>query len=152
MKKIIKKILKEDRRQMFLDKIIKFIKNDFPLFKNLKDYGFYEQLSEDEINYVLSGIFGKLVRIGGLGIYDENNNEIYFEEPDGFWEKREFDENNNMIYQENSSGGYEKHEYDDNGHQIYFENYDGEWRKWEYDDRGREIYYEDSDGYIEDKR
>jgi ATP-dependent helicase/DNAse subunit B len=47
MKRLIKKILKEDRRQMFLDKIIKVMKNDFPLFKNLKDYGFTEQLSRN---------------------------------------------------------------------------------------------------------
>ncbi len=36
MKKIIKKILREDRREEFLNKIIKLMKNDFPLFKNLR--------------------------------------------------------------------------------------------------------------------
>jgi len=53
MKRLIKKILKEDQRQMYLDKIIQVMKNDYPIFKNLIDYGFYEQLSEDELNYVL---------------------------------------------------------------------------------------------------
>ena len=79
MKKIIRKILKEDRRQMFLNKIVKLMKNDFPLFKNLKDYGFYEQLSEEELIYVFSGIFGEPVYYyEGGNIYDENSNEIYY--------------------------------------------------------------------------
>jgi hypothetical protein len=49
MKKIIRKILKEDRREEFLNKIIKVMKNDYPIIKNLKDYGFWEQLSKDEL-------------------------------------------------------------------------------------------------------
>jgi hypothetical protein len=61
MKKIIRKILKEDRRQMFLNKIVQVMKNDFPLFKNMESYGFTEQLSEEELNYVFSGIFGEPV-------------------------------------------------------------------------------------------
>ena len=68
------KTLKEDRRLMFLNKIIKFIKNDFPLFKNLKDYGFWEQLSEEELNYVFSEIFGKPVQ-----------RKIQSKESDSFW-------------------------------------------------------------------
>jgi hypothetical protein len=80
MKKLIKKILKEDRRQMFLNKIVHVMKNDFPLFKNMEDYGFYDQLSEDEINYVLSGIFGKPVDYYEDGnIYNENGDDIYYE-------------------------------------------------------------------------
>ena len=152
MKNIIKKILKEDRRQEFLNKIIKVMKNDFPIIYNLKDYGFYEQLSEDELNYVFSGIFGKPVRIGGFGIYDENNNEIYWEESDGFWEKSEYDINNRIIYSENYNGEWGKYGYDDNGNEIYFENSDGYWVKREYDEYGSRIYYEDSDGIIKDNR
>jgi hypothetical protein len=56
MKKIIRKILKEDRREEFLNKIIKVMKNDYPLLKNMELYGFYDQLSDYELNYVLSGI------------------------------------------------------------------------------------------------
>ena len=133
MKNIIRKILKEDREQMFLDNIVKYMKNDFPLFKNLKDYGFYEHLSEDGINYVLSGVFGEPVRVGSnvYEIYNDNGNEIYYEDSDGKWVKREFDENGKLTYGEN---------------------YTGQWSKSEYDERGERIYYEHSDGYIEDRR
>ena len=173
MKKLIKKILKEDRRQIFLDKIIKVMKNDFPLIKNLKVYGFYEQLSEDELNYVLSAVFGLPVRYRYGGIIDKNNNEIYSENSDGFWWKREYDENGNIIYREKSDGYWEKrerddagnliysvdsdgrwykYEYDERGNNIYYERSDGYWRKWEYDERGYNIYYEDSRGEIIDNR
>jgi hypothetical protein len=152
MKNIIRKILKEDRRQEYLNKIINFMKNDFPLIKNMKDYGFYEQLSEEELIYVFSGIFGKLVRIGGFGIYDENNNEIYWEESDGFWEKSEYDINNRIIYSENYNGEWEKREYDEYGRMTYKENSDGYWVKREYDEYYKRIYYEDSDGIIKDNR
>ena len=54
-------------------------------------------------------------------IRDKNNNEIYFENSDGFWQKREFDENNNRIYYENSNGYWSKSEYDENNNLIYFE-------------------------------
>ncbi len=131
MKRLIKKILKEDRRQIFLDKIIKVIKNDFPLFKNMEDYGFYEQLSDDELNYVLSGIFGQPVKYRYGGIIDKNGKEIYYESSIGQWRK---------------------FKYDDRGNNIYEENFYGSWHKWEYDKNGNQIYFEDSDGYIEDNR
>ena len=126
MKKLIKKILKEDRRQMFLDKIVQVMKNDFPLFKNLKDYGFYEQLSEEEFIYVLSGIFGGPVRYTYGDIFDENGNIIYSEDYNGYWVKREFNEYGNQIYIEDSSGFWRKREYDENGIRIYYEDSDGE--------------------------
>jgi hypothetical protein len=153
MKRLIKKILKEDREQMFLDKIIQVMKNDFPLIKNLKDYGFYEQLSRDELNYVLSGIFGKPVEYyEGGNIYDENNKRIYNESSDGYWIKKEYDENGNEIYYEVSDGYWEKYEYDKNGNMIYFEDSDGYWKKYKYNEYGNNIYWEDSDGVIRDNR
>ena len=151
MKKIIRTILKEDRGQMFLNNIVKYMKNDFPIIKNLKDYGFYDQLSEDEINYVLSGIFGKPVQRKIQSIYD-NHNEIYYEHHDGTWVKYEYDENGNIIYSENYSGDWGKWEFDKNGNVIYFENSDGYWEKYEYNENGNVIYYENSDGEIRDKR
>jgi len=82
MKKVIRRILREDREQMFLDKIVQVMKNDFPLFKNMELYGFYDQLSEDELNYVFFGIFEQPVTINkishGFIIYDENGNQIYY--------------------------------------------------------------------------
>jgi len=131
MKKIIKKILKEDRRQEYLNKIINFMKNDFPLIKNLKDYGFYDQLSAEELYYVFSEIFDQPVEYDDDRIYDENGNKIYYESSNGFWYRKEFDENGDVIYFENSYGF---------------------WKKWEYDNRGNRIYYEDCTGYIEDER
>ena len=41
---------------------------------------------------------------GSLHLYDSNGNEIYYENSDGFWYKREFDSNGNEIYYENSNG------------------------------------------------
>ena len=159
MKKVIRKILKEDRRQMFLDKIIHVMKNDFPLFHNLKDYGFYDQLSEDELNYVLSGIFGKPVTINkiiGYHIYDENDklkkNLIYYENSNDIWVKKEYDENGRIIYYEDSNGKWWKKEYHENGNMIYHEYSDGFWKKWEFDKNGNVIYYENSDGLIRDYR
>ena len=105
------------------------MKNDFPLFKNLNLYGFYDQLSEDELNYVFSGIFGEPVTIRGNSIYNQNGNQIYYENSDGYWVKREY-----------------------NGNEIYNEDSNGNWSKFEYDDNGKQIYYEDSYGYIKDNR
>ncbi len=81
--------------KIYLDKIIKVIKNDYPLFKNLRDYGF--KLSEDELNYVLSNIFQQPVRVEvygyqtiGIGIYNQNGDMRYFEYPNGLWVKKEY--------------------------------------------------------------
>ena len=64
-------------------------------------------------------------------INDKNGNELYGEDTDGYWVKRE---------------------YDVNGKQIYYENSEGYWSKSEYDANGNSIYYENSLGYIEDHR
>jgi len=64
-------------------------------------------------------------------IMDKNDNQIYIEYEDGYWEKSEYDSNNNRLY---------------------FEDSFGVWFKYEYDSRGNKIYFEDSDGNIEDKR
>jgi hypothetical protein len=118
-----------DKRKIYLDKIIRIMNNDFPLLKNLKIYGFYDQLSNDEMDYVLSGIFGQPVKVEGYGygIYDENGELIYWEEHDGFWEKSEYDKYGNRIYSEDSDGYWEKREYDEDGNIIYFEDSDGIW-------------------------
>ena len=132
--------------------------NDYPLIKNLKDYGFYEQLSGDELNYVFSEIFDQPVIINkNFGIYffiyDDNGNEIYFEDlNNGKWNKREYNDNGNEIYYEDSDGKWVKREFNENGKVTYGENYTGKWSKWEYDERGDRIYFENSDGYIEDRR
>jgi hypothetical protein len=82
----IKRILKEDRREEFLNKIIKVMKNDYPIIKNLKDYGFWEQLSKDELKYVLSKLLRKNIQFGYsyyTQILDESGNLLYIEVEDG---------------------------------------------------------------------
>jgi hypothetical protein len=81
-------------------------------------------------------------------IKDKNGSEIYSEDSEGYWEKREYDSNGNRIYYENSNGYWIKREYDSNGNEIYYENCNGNWDKREYDSNGNEIYYENSEGAI----
>ena len=64
-------------------------------------------------------------------INDKNGREIYIEQSNGFWWKREY----NSI-----------------GNAIYYEDSDGFWVKREFDTKGNRIYYEDSGGKIEDNR
>ena len=62
---------------------------------------------------------------GNLYLYDDKGKEIYREDSNGYWWKREYDDNNNVIYFEDSYGFWSKQEFDDNGNRIYFENSDG---------------------------
>ena len=89
---------------------------------------------------------------GALYLYDSNDNQIYFENSDGEWNKREYDSNGNEIYFEASNRYWEKREYDSNGNEIYFEDSYGFWYKREYDSNGNRIYCENSTGGIEDNR
>ena len=41
---------------------------------------------------------------GNLEIYDKNGKEIYLEDSDGVWVKKEWDSQGNWIYFENSTG------------------------------------------------
>ena len=58
-------------------------------------------------------------------IKDSNNNQIYYENSDEYWIKREYDSKGNEIYYENSLGFWVKKEYNSEGIQIYVENSDG---------------------------
>ena len=113
------------KRKIYIDKIIEVMKKDYPLIKNLKDYGFYEQLSRDELDYVFSEIFEQPVKKYINNILNENGNKIYFENSNGYWIKYEYDKNGNEIYYEDSDGYWIKYEYDEHGRRIYFENSDG---------------------------
>jgi YD repeat-containing protein len=147
------------KRKIYIDKIIKVMKKDYPLFHNLKIYGFYDQLSNDEMDYVFSGVFEQPVKVegygyelSGLGIFNENRKTIYFEYSNGKWWKKEYDEDNNQIYYESSNGNWVKYQYDKNGNPIYYENSDGYWWKKEYDENGNIIYSEDYNGEIINNR
>ena len=85
-------------------------------------------------------------------IKDKNGNEIYWEDSEGYWSKREYDINGNRIYCEYSDGFWFKSEYDAHGKEIYYEDSYGYWSKREYDANGKEIYWENSDGFIIDNR
>jgi hypothetical protein len=148
LKRLIKKILKEDQRERYLNKIINFMRNDFPLFKNMETYGFTEQLSEEELNYVFSGIFGEpVVRDGYYVTSNTTYKDFYFERSDGSsWKKWEYDDNGNQIYYESSNGNWVKSVYDEYGNEIYISNSEGGWKKMEFDINNRLIYNEDSDG------
>ena len=174
MKKIIRKILKEDRRQMYLDKIVQVMKNDFPFFENMELYGFNDTLSDDEYRYIFKKIFGETAIRRGYKLfnkygkelyfedlddgywrkseYNDNGNEIYWKDSDGGWGIYEYDENGNKKYYENDKGEWEKIEYDKNNNKKYYENYRGQWSKWEYDENGKQLYFENSYGFIIDKR
>jgi len=131
-------------------KYIDYIASDIelPYIKYLNMY----ELKQDEMRYVLSKVYNQPVSIEGRNVYNTDGNEIYYENSDGIWIKKEYDANGNEIYRENSNGYWYKREYDHNGNEIYYENNSGYWVKHEYDHNGIEIYHEDSHGYIIDKR
>ena len=62
------------------------------------------------------------------------------------------DSKGNEIYCEDSNGYWVKREWDSKGNQIYCENSNGFWAKREFDSKGNLIYCEYSNGYIEDNR
>ena len=55
-------------------------------------------------------------------IKDKNGNQIYYEDSEGFWYRREYDEDGNKIYYEDSEGYWYRREYDKKGNKVYFEN------------------------------
>ena len=111
MKTLIKKILKE-QSESNKEKFIRYVASKLkpPYFKNINDLG----VEKNEIEPILSLIFNQPVRIKQKTIYDELDNEIYDEDSDGSWEKKEYDERGNLIstYYKYSDGSWEKYEYD----------------------------------------
>jgi hypothetical protein len=85
-------------------------------------------------------------------IENKNGKNIYYEDSEKFWYKREYDSKNNEIYFEDSNGYWSKCKYNINGKEIYYENSKGHWAKSEYDSNNNEIYYENSYGKIKDNR
>jgi uncharacterized protein YrzB (UPF0473 family) len=79
-------------------------------------------------------------------IKDENGNETYFEESNGYWSRCEYDKNGNQTYSEYSNGYWYRLKYDENGNETYYENSNDFWSRCEYDKKGNRTYYENSDG------
>ena len=74
---------------------------------------------------ILNKLYIDTVIHNPIVLYDSNNNEIYYEDSNGFWVKREFDSNNNKIYYEDSDGFWVKNEFDSNNNRIYYEDSNG---------------------------
>jgi hypothetical protein len=85
-------------------------------------------------------------------IKDSEGNQIYWEDSDGLWAKREWDSKGKEIYLETSYGAWAKYEYDSNGNNTYYENSNGYWTKRKFDSKGNLIYLENSNGVITDNR
>jgi len=85
-------------------------------------------------------------------IKDKQGRELYHEDSNGGWLRREYDSSGNEKYLENSDGFWWKKEFDSAGRELYYEDSRGFWYKYEYDSEGNEIYCEDSSGVISDKR
>ena len=64
----------------------------------------------------------------------------------------EINRNGKVIYYEDSNGYWDKRECDSRGNRIYYETSNGYWSKKEYDSQGNEIYFESSYGGIRDDR
>ena len=85
------------------ERYIEYIADELepPYFINMRDsYG----LSPDEYEMVLSKIFKQPVSIKDSYVYDNQENIIYAEDSNGFWEKSEYNDQGNLIYFETSYG------------------------------------------------
>lgn len=76
-------------------------------------------------NYDLANVAKVVFRDGVLQMFDSKKNQIYYENSEGFWYKREYDANGNLTYCEDSDGFWFKHEYDANGKLSYYDNSEG---------------------------
>lgn len=83
-------------------KYIDYIVNDIelPYLKYLDQYG----LKQDEVVMILSKVYGQPVTIKGNRVYDTNGNQMYYENSDGYWVKREYGINGSLIYYEDIDG------------------------------------------------
>lgn len=81
-------------------------------------------------------------------VCNDKGQELYREEQNGHWVKREYDEQGRQVYWESSSGDWAKHKFDDAGNEIYYTNSDGFYFISEYSENGFRTYYEDSNGKV----
>ena len=127
MKITIKNIIKEnkdiDPKQRYINGIVNRLRT--PYFYKLMSFDVPKELWNEILSKLFNQILTYRSRSRSRSIYDSNNNEIYFEDSNGDWVKREYDSNNNKIYFENSYGDWVKWEYDENNNEIYYENSDG---------------------------
>jgi len=60
-----------------------------------------------------------------IEIIDAKGNETYYEDSDGYCERREYDANGKLTYYEDSDDHWYRREYDANGDESYFEDSKG---------------------------
>lgn len=81
-----------------------------------------------------------------IEINDEDGDETYYEDSNGYCYRCEYDENGHLTYYENRDGYWSRTEYDKGGKETYYEDSNGSWSRREYDKRGKETYWENSAG------
>lgn len=134
MKNLIRHILKESTEEKFINTILNKIKSGVikaPYFKNLKKFA----ADDKEIEMIFKKLFGEGIRVvtntltfvnniynRDYGIFNNEGNQVYFENSIGFWNIWEYDERGNLVYEGNSYGWWEKKEYDEVDNLIYKEN------------------------------
>ena len=79
-------------------------------------------------------------------IIDKNENEIYYEDSNGYRIERTYDSNGNVLTYKNSDGYSFECTYDSNGKILTFKNSDGYWSERTFDDNGNRLTYKDSEG------
>jgi hypothetical protein len=129
--RIVKKILIGGNKSIneSVDNIVNEIKP--PYFRNLGKM----RIGPNRYNEIFSKILNQPVRIenydnGDYMIFNSNGKYIYQEfYVDGYWEKLKYDDNGNQIYYEDSKGTWWKKEYDENGKLVYHEKSDGHYYK-----------------------
>jgi len=87
-----------------------------------------------------------------FSIKNEAGQEIYNEDADGYWTKREYDEQGLRTYYGSSGGTWVKTEFDTTGNSTRYEDSSGYSYKCEYDANGRRIYFESNGKVLRDDR
>ena len=157
MKNLIKKILKESVDDKIFDFVLTNIERGIikpPYFKTLsEDF----DLPNDQIKSILKKIIGGKVTInknGNVLVTNHRGKSLYEEwSDDDWWVKSLFDERDNLIYSE-APDGWAKWEYDGNRNLTYYENDEGTWEKIMYDKWSNKIIYKEtsSEGVVKDLR
>jgi len=119
--KLVKKVIKPKKVKIWK-----------PLFLGMKEKDIY-RIDKTSNNYV----FG----------YNKKGEEVYFENSDGYWSKREYKYGEEISY-EDSDGYWHKREYK-NGKEVYYENSNGYWSKR--DDNNNMIEFKNGKYYLNGK-
>lgn len=76
-----------------------------------------------------------------IRVCDENGNEMYYEDKNGYWALDGYNGNSKHVYHQDSGGFWWCDEYNEEGLIVKFSNSYGHWYKKRYDENGRMIAY-----------